>query len=130
MLEISAGGIVNAGETLEQAIIREVKEELGLDLREGDLKLFSVEPWNHHHPKLKKHTKVFLHSYVVKVDIDSKDIVKTVNDDETLFISAISLRKAKNLVRLGRLKNLGRLTPANSYWRKCVAAAKTYLSNN
>jgi 8-oxo-dGTP pyrophosphatase MutT (NUDIX family) len=39
---ISASGHVDPGETFEQAAVREVGEELGIELREGDLRLLGA----------------------------------------------------------------------------------------
>lgn len=59
------GGGVLAGETTAQAAIREVKEEIGLDITEGELTYLYEY----------KHRNYFMDIYSVNKDVDIKDVV-------------------------------------------------------
>lgn len=66
--EFTGGGVL-AGETTLLAAIREVKEELGVCLKEAELKLHDVY----------KHKNYFMDIYVVRKDLQAEEIVQ----DET-----------------------------------------------
>ena len=58
-------GAMNIDENMNQAIIREVKEELGIDIKENELIYTGV---------LKGNT-AFINSFIVKKDIDLKELI-------------------------------------------------------
>lgn len=58
-------GAMNIDENMNQAIIREVKEELGIDIKENELIYIGV---------LKGNT-AFINSFIVKKDIDLKELI-------------------------------------------------------
>lgn len=61
--DVSVAGHVSAGEALEQAAIREVKEEIGLDITEGEIIKIGVFKSVHQHSnQLKDHE--FNHTYI------------------------------------------------------------------
>lgn len=66
--DLSAGGHVDAGESSLEAIIRETKEELGIDIRNDNIiKIFEIK-----HDKVKRN---FVDVYILEKDIDIKNIV-------------------------------------------------------
>ena len=64
------GGGVLAGETTAQAAVREIKEEIGIDITETDL-MFLYEF---------RHNNYFMDIYLVNKDIDIKMIVLDLNE--------------------------------------------------
>lgn len=61
--EFTGGGVL-AGESTKQAAVREVKEEIGFDIREDELVLLTVF----------KNRNYFMDVYVLKRDINLKDL--------------------------------------------------------
>jgi isopentenyldiphosphate isomerase len=80
--DISAAGHLSAGDTPEQAAVRETKEELGLDIKPGELEFIGVsrticpiagQNWSHH---------VFDWNYIVRRDLDPSEL--TLRPGETI----------------------------------------------
>lgn len=70
--DITAGGHVLAGEFGEQALIREVKEELGIEISSDEVKyLVGSTSVNEKGEIINKH---FNECYLIKKDVDIKDI--------------------------------------------------------
>lgn len=67
--EFTGGGVL-AGETTSLAAIREVKEELGVNLSETELELFEVY----------KHKNYFMDIYLVRKDLSEDEIVLDTNE--------------------------------------------------
>ena len=67
--EFTGGGVL-AGETTSLAAIREVKEELGVNLSETELELFEVY----------KHKNYFMDIYLVRKDLSEEEIVLDRNE--------------------------------------------------
>ena len=80
------GGGVKQGETKEQALVREIKEETGLDLARTTLELIddigegnSEKTLNDTQEKVLCHMKFYV--YKVVLDQNAEDICITLNDD-------------------------------------------------
>ncbi len=126
LIELSAGGIVSAGEKPEQAIRREVKEELGIGVAEREVILINTRTYNKHYPRLNKTAKTFLHTYVIKL---REPITHThLQSSESAQIYFLTLRNAKRLVKLHRLVRVGRITPFYTYWKFSLNGAIKYIN--
>lgn len=125
LIEISAGGIVNAGENPDKAIIREIKEELGIDVDSSEVIYINTKTYNKHYEKLNKTAKTFLHSYVIKLHKPLGRTKLEASESESIYL--LSLKKAKRLVYYHRLLRLGRITPFYSYWRFSIAQAEKFM---
>lgn len=125
LIEISAGGIVNAGEDPDQAIIREIKEELGIDVDSSEVFYINTKTHNKHFEELNKTTKTFLFSYVIKLHNPLAHIKLEQSESENIYL--LSLKKAKRLVRYHRLLRLGRITPFYSYWKFSIVQAEKFI---
>ena len=87
------GGSVLAGENSKQAIIREINEELGLDIQENELKLYKT--------LRRDETKSprFKDLWVLKKDIELKDLVlqkEEVNDAKWVFVDEFDKMQNNN----------------------------------
>ena len=71
--DLTAGGHVDSGESIDEAIIRETKEELGIDIDKKELEFVEEKPSiNIKGDIINKH---FNNMYVIHKDIDINDIV-------------------------------------------------------
>ena len=125
MIELSAGGAVNSGEEPLQAIMREVKEELGIDVRPSEVVYINSRRYNKHYPRLHKTSKTILHTYVIKLHRGVGRV--KLQNKETSRLYFLSIAQAKRLVRYHRIVRLGKITPFYSYWKFSLAQALKYI---
>jgi 8-oxo-dGTP pyrophosphatase MutT (NUDIX family)/protein-tyrosine-phosphatase len=125
MLDISMGGGVDAGETPRQAVIREIKEELGLRVRTDQITFLNTQKWSRFHPHYNKYSSTFLYAYHVHLTAD--DPIFMIDDDEVRDVRLLSGRQINRLVRKHRLKNIGRLNYGYKYYADVVKRAKMYV---
>ena len=88
MWEDTHGG-VQSGETSMQAMIRELKEEIGLDVKEEELKLV----------RSLKRKNIFRDCYVLLKDIDIKEI--SFNDNEVMDCKYVALEEFDEMIKRG-----------------------------
>ncbi len=111
-IEISAGGGVDAGETPEQAIVRETYEELGLVVAPKQLRFLGKTKM---HQRSKRFTSNFyLYSYAVC--IPKNDLHFSMDPEETSAVFLITKRKLKKALLVHRIKRMGKITRLNKYW--------------
>jgi isopentenyl-diphosphate Delta-isomerase len=70
---VSAAGHITAGDTPQRTIIREAKEELGLDLDPADLTFIGIKKVDEAMPDETVH-RVFNWTYLAQMNIDIEDI--------------------------------------------------------
>jgi len=93
--DVGVGGAVKSGETPEEAIIREVNEELGFNLKIEQLKKLFVFNYNHYLPHYGFHNHNLTHTYIAKIPEDAKftiqksevSEVKMLNIDEVILMN-------------------------------------------
>lgn len=117
-IEISVGGGVDIGETPLDAVIREVNEELSLELTKHKVKFLGKRKFNHRTKS--QIVRVILYSYSACVPKDKINLdIKT---DETTKVFLISKRKLNSSLRVHRIKNLGKISSSYAYWKYLIAS--------
>ena len=124
MLDISLGGGVDSGEPPRRAVLRELKEELGVLARPERLTLLDVHKWSSYHPHYKKYTHSFLYDYHVALSID--DPIFILQPSEVREVRLLSGRQVLRLLRRHSLKHFGRLNYGYKYYADVVKRAKIY----
>ena len=87
----STGGHVDVGETPLTSIIREIKEELGIDVDSGELEYLGFLLYD----------KPIRFMYYLKKDIDIKDVV--VQEEEVEFVKYMSIDEIKEIISKGNI---------------------------
>ena len=82
----STGGHVDAGETPLSSILREIKEELGIEVEASELEYLGFLLYD----------KPIRFMYYLKKDIDIKDIV--VQEEEVEFVKYMSVSEIKEII--------------------------------
>lgn len=125
-IEISAGGAVDMGETPLQAVVREVKEELGVGISPNDVLQVGMQRWNSYLPSAKRYNRTFLHSFVGFLPRKVEQYRPQVSEVDKVF--ELSLHQAGRLTKLHTLKKYGRLSSGYAYWTNAVKTAHAYAT--
>jgi protein-tyrosine-phosphatase/8-oxo-dGTP pyrophosphatase MutT (NUDIX family) len=125
MLDISLGGGIDMHETPRQAVLRELREELGIKIRPEQLTHLGTRKWAKYHPHYDKYTNMFLYTYHVRLTID--DPIFVLQPSEVKEVRLLSGRQINNLLRKHRIKRFGRLNYGYKYYADAVKRAKMYV---
>ena len=87
----STGGHVDAGETHLTSILREIKEELGIEVKEEELEYLGFLLYD----------KPIRFMYYLKKDIDTNDIV--VQEEEVDFVKYMNINEIKEIIDKGEM---------------------------
>lgn len=107
LLDISLGGYVDVGETPVRAAAREIKEELGVEIKPHQLKLLRIVRGSTYHPKYHMHTKCFSYTYFVELQPGQENMKP--QQSEVAQILLATHDQVKKLIRRHHLKHFGRL---------------------
>ncbi len=80
--DVSVAGHVDSGEELEEALIRETKEEIGLDVSSKDLKKIGVFRHETHYDTIKDYE--FHHTYIAELKVKVDDLIPQPEEVEAL----------------------------------------------
>ena len=98
----TTGGLVSSGYTPDETIIKEIKEELGLDVKIDELTLFYTA----------KRKYSFQDAYYLKKDIDINELI--LQEDEVEYVKWLSIEEINKLIennefREGNIKSFNKL---------------------
>lgn len=96
----TCSGHVNTLETIENAIIREVHEELGLNINLEDVEEIGTVKWQYEGTFI---DKAFVHVYLIKIDINKINF--KFQEDEVLGLIRLKVDDVLNLF-LGNINNI------------------------
>ena len=88
----TTGGHVKSGYTFDEAIVEEIKEELGLDVSIEELELVCTE----------KKEYVFQDTYYLKKDIDINSL--TLQESEVEYVLWLSVEEIKELIKESKFR--------------------------
>ncbi len=111
-IDITLGGLVDAGEEPLNAALRETKEELGIALERNQIAALEVKRANVYYPSLRKHVRTIKHVYVAKLHADQ--MLFSPQASEVASVGIMTLAEVQELVRRSRLKPFGQLSQAQS----------------
>jgi 8-oxo-dGTP pyrophosphatase MutT (NUDIX family) len=119
--ELGVGGVVGAGESIYDAALREVEEEVGV--LASNLQAVTRWKYNHHVPSYGMHVKVFLYAFTAEIDPAHLKLQKSeVQDVRLLPVSTVhdALFRHKGLPHL-------HMTPYEGYYRQMLSAIETHF---
>jgi isopentenyl-diphosphate delta-isomerase len=93
--DVSVAGHVDASETIEHAAIREVKEEIGLDLIENNLHKIGVSECFQSYPNGIVDNE-FHHTFISELNVEIKDL--SLDENEVEDVKLVNLHEFQNLI--------------------------------
>ena len=93
--DVSVAGHVDASETIEHAAIREVKEEIGLDLIENNLHKIGVSECFQSYPNGIVDNE-FHHTFISELNVEIKDL--SLDKNEVEDVKLVNLHEFQNLI--------------------------------
>jgi protein-tyrosine-phosphatase/8-oxo-dGTP pyrophosphatase MutT (NUDIX family) len=118
LVDVTLGGHVDTGETPEQAILREIKEEIGLIIDPTKLQLLEMSKWNKYHPRYKLHAKTFIYTYHVPIAENNPAII--IQEEEVQSVKFLTPAKLKRLIVFRTLARVGRLNYSYAYYSRII----------
>lgn len=117
-IEVSVGGGVDAGETPVQAGVREVAEEVGIELDPSELHFVGITKYNH---KVNgTYSRNFLYSYTVCLPKERLNMLS--NPDEVTRVFLITKRQLRRALRMHRIARFGKISSLYAYWNYLLDA--------
>jgi isopentenyl-diphosphate delta-isomerase type 1 len=122
--DISACGHVSAGENIEEAALRELKEELGIEVDYTDLTLILKRKAVGNYDELNWHNKEFDYVYLLKLDAPHRKI----QNDEVEAVKFMHIdRFEKELRDLGTVK---KYVPRIEYYLRVIKLIRRGLKKS
>ncbi|MDP2864142.1 MAG: NUDIX domain-containing protein [bacterium] len=120
MWDISAAGQVGAGEEPIVSGLREIEEEIGLSVKEGDLDFFKVKKCKAIFRNIKDNE--FCYVYLFKFDGDIKNL--NLQDEEVQSIQFLPFEKIEEELKT----NPEKYVPHGDYWFEVINKVKQKLN--
>ncbi|MBU2997446.1 NUDIX domain-containing protein [Cellulophaga baltica] len=86
--DVSVAGHIGAGEKIEDAAIREIEEEIGLQVNFNDLKKIGIFKSEHKHSETLI-DREFHHTFIVKLQTQLKQLIKQESEVEALALTPL-----------------------------------------
>jgi isopentenyl-diphosphate Delta-isomerase len=119
--ELGVGGVVAAGESIYEAALREVEEEVGTTPH--NLQAVTRWKYNHHLPAYGMHVKTFLYAFIAEIDPAALHLQRQeVQDVRLLPLHAVhdALFQHKGLPHI-------QLEPYQGYYRQMLQAIEAHF---
>lgn len=123
LLDVTLGGYVDRGEEPHHALLRETREELGLDVRPAQVTFLKIIKKSNYHPHYKRHTRGFNYCYLIQLDPGQHDYV--IQKEEVSKLTPLSHKKARRLIRRHSLRGLGSLNYTYKFYKENLELAET-----
>lgn len=123
-LDISVGGAVDAGETPEQAIIREIYEELGVKVDKDELVWLDQRRWSRVHPKFKRYSRNHLTTFHIHVNYTPHFMTQSSEIAEVRILKRGQLRY---LLMRHRFPRFGELNYPYAFYKEMVKRTREHV---
>ncbi len=122
--DVSVAGHIDAGETFIKAVLRETKEEIGLQLKENNLQKVGVFLHETHYENGNIQDNEFHQIYISELKTEVKNLIP--QDDEVEALKLVSFKEFENLLMQSETNN--HFIPTNkSYYSFVIKAIKEKL---
>lgn len=101
--DVSAAGHIDAGETIENAAIRETHEELGLNLKPKDLKKIGIHKHASSYANGTIQDNEFHHVYIAELKVDISKL--TPQEEEVEGLKLVTIDEFRMLLRESKTNN-------------------------
>lgn len=126
-IDIGVGGFVDSGETPEETIIREIKEETGLSVTQDQLLFLGTSKQNRrwHYRQQAKISRAIIYSYAVRLPHEQNHL--TLQSGEVAWAGFIPRRSALWLLHHGSIQKIGAIMPMLAYYKKTLRAMDRFI---
>lgn len=107
LLDASAGGHIEVGQTPAQAALAELEEEAGIHAKESDLRFIKKDRGHSHDPQTDKQNNVIRYVYAYKTDSNPGDLV--VEEGKSDGFEAYTVSELENLDDTGRARFISKI---------------------
>jgi len=118
LVDITLGGISDEGETSKDTAVREMKEELGIEVAKNDLENFGVRKISSYRSKRRTYHRRFVYIYHYKLKTNDPDF--SIQRSEVAEAKIISKREVKQLVKKRYLRSVGRLNYSYAFYEDLI----------
>ena len=122
--DLSMGGIIDSGEMPEEALLREVQEELGIELHPKAIKKLFMQEYNHYMPHYGFHNHNFTHTYIAEIPETAQF---TIQPAEVAEARILDLDEAERM-NLNNKKTFGKIIPTHAYNQRIIDAIRLTLA--
>jgi 8-oxo-dGTP pyrophosphatase MutT (NUDIX family) len=126
-LDIGVGGFVDSGETPEKAILREIKEETGLTVKQNQLIFLGTSRRIYRWDFRRKHkvSRTIIYNYAARLPREHN--ATKPERDEVEWVGFVPLKSALWLTHHGSIKRLGRIIPLYAYYRQILRQTTKFI---